>query len=618
MKTNGKLYRNVFIIIIVLVIIITFAFKYFPFSKILRIKGNKELSFSKPEKTGCEPPNSILFDFEVAPGKDIPNGIIVGNSHSGKYAAKAYGKNSFTPALERTAGELGLLKLKYISVSAWVFVKPGSDQVNAALVVAASNNMGVNICWKGVGLKDPGVPRGKWFKMSGHFDLSDVKFNNDTRLQMYFWNNSSADILVDDFYLVYGGPQPRKGDTTYVDLTKGQYQPKFNYPPFPVVCLRMAGISDIQAAGLTAGSGKDKGIILPSDPMISGAFITGNDGNDVMFAVSNGQPAIYSYCPGSNEFRKAPVELPVALPFDAGKQYLLKGKFSSRETEQLLYIGNRSCFLFHFISKGPACSESNSITAELLWQSQRFDTVPFNSESPLLTADFNGDGLCEVLAADSEGKWKLYRFEPGKGKAGGSWLAIAEDRDEMPDWKQSGGLLHLTTGHFFTGRVQAAVLAVKQNSKDRRCSYSLRMYNLSQKRFVSCFSEKYGINGRTIGIDTLKPGDRFFCGNFGANGSPMVLRYNRDWRYDMKEICFSDSTYHILNNVDFAGYAADHNPKYYEVLKIIPGRFTGHQCSIIVIGRNSRNRDYDGKDCSDYENLPELPDFISVYSFVSR
>ena len=95
------------------------------------------------------------------------------------------------------------------------------------------------------------------------------------------------------------------------------------------------------------------------------------------------------------------------------------------------------------------------------------------------------------------------------------------------------------------------------------------------------------------------------------------MRYNRDWRYDLKEIAFSDSAYHILNNIDFTGYSADHNPKYYEVLKLIPGRFTGNQVSFIVIGRNCKNKDYNGKECSEYEDLPELPDFISVYSFVN-
>ena len=617
MKSKGKLYRNLFIIGLVFLIMTSVVYRYLPFRKILRVTASKEMSFIGAAKTGSEPPNSIAFDFEVAPGKEIPNGIITGNAHSGKYAAKAFGKNAFTPALERTAAELGVNKLKYISVSAWVFVKPGGGDVTAALVLAASNNMGVNICWKGVGLKDPLVPRGKWFKMSGQFDLSDVKFGNDTRVQLYFWNNSSTDILVDDYFMVYGGPQPRRGDTTYVDLTKGPYQAKFNYPPFPVRFLRMAEIVGMQDASLTGGAGDQKGVVLPSDAIVSGNFFAGNAGRDVLFVIpKEGNPGIYAYCPESNSFRRSAVEGTKALLSSApGKQYLLKGKFIIGETEQLLYTDEKSCMLCKFSSKGGTCRDGNNAVAEILWQSEKFDNLSFDPEKPLLADDFDGDGISELLAVDLRGAWKLYRFQTGK--SGGIWAVIAEGKEEMPGWQPSAGTIRFTSGHFIPGRPQDELLAVAENGRDGKCSYTLKVYDPSGKRFVSCFPGKYGLFQKIFGLDTLKPADRFYCGSFGPNGSPMVLRYNRDWRYDLKEISFSDSTYHILNNIDFAGYSADHNPKYYEVLKLIPGRFTGNQCSFIVIGRNCKNKDYDGMECSEYEDLPGLPGFISLYSFVN-
>ncbi len=618
MKRNGKLYRNIFILILFLLVIFALASRYFPFSKILRVRGGREIALNEALKTGSEPPNSIAFNFEIGPGKEVPNGIVMGNAHSGKYAAKAYGKNSFTPALEKPAGELGIDRLRYVSVSAWVFVKPSGEPVNAALVLAASNNVGVNICWKGIGLKDPGVPRGQWFKMSGQFDLGEVKFTADTRLQMYFWNNSSNDILIDDYYLVYGGPAPRHGDTTYVDLTKGPFQAKFNYPPFPVKCMRMAVIGGPRGGSLIAGGETQQGMILPKDPMISGVFLTGNAGKDVLFVIpSSGKPSVYSYCNESNSFSRSGVELPLALPAPAaGKQYLLRGKFISGETEQLLYMSEKSCSLFKFSGKGGACSGGNSLGAEVLWQSEKFENLVFDSEKPLLAADFDGDGITELLSLNGNGDWKLYRFQAGKPAA--PWALVAESKETTEDWKLLGNQVNLTAGHFIPGRAQAEVLTVRGNSRERKCSYTLRMYNPSLKRFVACFPGKYGPGGKITGIDSLKPADRFFCGNFGPNGTPMVMRYNRDWRYDLKEISFSDSTYQVLNNIDFEGYPADHNPKYYEVLKLVPGRYTGSQCSFIVIGRNCRNKEQGGEDCSEYEELPGLPGFISLYSFVGR
>ncbi|MCX6284673.1 MAG: hypothetical protein NTW31_10620 [Bacteroidetes bacterium] len=331
----------------------------------------------------------------------------------------------------------------------------------------------------------------------------------------------------------------------------------------------------------------------------------------------SGQPSIFSYCSEANVFKRSSVEVPVALPSPAyGKQYLLAGKFAAGETEQLLYIGEKTCCLYKFSSKSGVCKEGNLVEAELLWQSQKFENLGFDFEKPLLASDFDGDGISELLSVDASGAWKLYKFLAGK--PAGSWNVIAQGKEAVEDWNFTRGKGSFTAGHFIPGRAQAGVLAVVENGKDRKCSYTLRFYNPSRKQFVPFFSEKTRGYGKITGLDTLGPSDRFFCGNFGENGSPMVMRYNRDWRYDLKEIAFSDSTYHILNNIDFTGYTADHNPKYYEMLKLIPGRFTGNQCSFIVIGHNARNKDYDGKDCSEYEDLPELPGFISLYSFESR
>ena len=629
MKSKGKLYRYLFISVLVFVILLALAYRYVPLARIIRVTASKEMSYSEPPKTGTEPPNSIAFDFEVAPGKEVPAGMITGNAHSGKYAAKAFGKNAFTPALERSAGELGVSKLKFVSVSSWVFVKPGPEPVTAALVLAASNNMGVNICWKGIGLKDPFVPRGKWFKMSGQFDLSDVKFTKDTRLQLYFWNNSSTDIFIDDYYMVYGGPQPRRGDTTYVDLTKGPYQARFNYPPFPFRYLRMAEIGGIAGTSLLSGGGVTQGVILPSDPAISGMFLAGTQGRDVLFVMPRmGKPMIFSYCSEASSFNKAEVVFTAAAQAP-GKHYLLKGKFLFGETEQLLFISEKSCGLYKFSSKGSVCKEGNIVEAGLLWQSENLGSLQFDPAKPLLSADFDGDGISEILSVRNNGEWKLFSFQAGK--PGGAWTLLSEGKESPETWKQNN--TGFTAAYFLPGQAQCEVLSVSENTKDHKFSYTLSMYSPAKKSFVSCFTGKYGMRdgspnsggspnpggayGKVIGIDTLKPGDQFFCGNFGPNASPVVMRYNRDWRYDLKEIAFSDSAYHILNNIDFTGYSADHNPKYYEVLKLIPGRFTGNQVSFIVIGRNCKNKDYNGKECSEYEDLPELPDFISVYSFVN-
>ena len=106
MKSKGKLYRYLFISVLVFVILLALAYRYVPLARIIRVTASKEMSFSEPPKTGTEPPNSIAFDFEVAPGKEVPAGMITGNAHSGKYAAKAGGDSPQGHALGDRARSL--------------------------------------------------------------------------------------------------------------------------------------------------------------------------------------------------------------------------------------------------------------------------------------------------------------------------------------------------------------------------------------------------------------------------------------------------------------------------------------------------------------------------------
>lgn len=614
MKRKGKWKKMLFIGVLVLFFIAFLLNRYFPFSKLIRISAAREFPQSVPENSGSGPPNSITFGFELSPGQEAPKGIVEGNAHSGRYAAKAFGKNSFSPALERQAGELGTAKLAYAAISAWVYIKPGGEPVTAALVFAASNAMGVNICWKGIGLKDPGVPRGKWFKMSGQFDLRDVRFRDDSRIQIYFWNNSSNDILVDDYFLAYGGPVPRKGDTTYVDLTRGPFTEKYNYPPFRVITMNKEAGSGKPNDGLEIAGEGGMISLSPSWPMISGCFLPGNQNRDALLVMpAEGKPELFTFCTESASFSGSPLDFPFQLSWAKGKQYLLKGRFTEGETEQLLYIGEKLCALFRFSCRGPVCRSSAPAEAGLLWQSEGFAGLPFDPGRPLVCGDFNGDGLAEVLYAGTDGSWKLFRFRTKAGS--GSWDLLAEGKETCRDWSGTAEETSLSPGHFLPARSQDGILAVCRDSHTRRCSYTLRYYSSSLRSFVPFFKGRNGISGGITGIDTLKPGDRFFIVNTGGTASPAILRYNRDWRFDLKQIAFSDSSYRILYNVDFAGYEADHNPKYYGVLRLIPGKYTGTHTSFIVIGKNCRNRGYDGKECDDYEELPGLPGFISLYSF---
>ena len=217
---TGKRKKTILLIIISLCLISLFliGFRYLPFARLIKLPSGKNSGIVIPNRSSAGSPNSYLYDFELREGESLPGGFYTGIAHSGKNSVRAFGQNSFSYAVEHTVASIGPENLREVSLSAWIYVLPTEKEVKGSLVFTASNQLGVNVCWKGVSLHEPEIPRGKWFRISGRFDLSDVTFHPDTRIQVYFWNTSSTDILIDDYFMVFGGEKPRRGDSAIVEI----------------------------------------------------------------------------------------------------------------------------------------------------------------------------------------------------------------------------------------------------------------------------------------------------------------------------------------------------------------------------------------------------------------
>ena len=93
-----------------------------------------------------------------------------------------------------------------------------------------------------------------------------------------------------------------------------------------------------------------------------------------------------------------------------------------------------------------------------------------------------------------------------------------------------------------------------------------------------------------------------------------MLKSNR--RFDLKLIGKDDEGFLVLGNIDFKGYTADHNPKYYESVKIVSGNFLSPtKSSLLIISCNCADTNYEGKACKEFENIKELPNTIAIYQF---
>ena len=613
MQKKQKRFLLFSVILVVLIVVAALSARYIPFNKILKISGTTETEFVNRQHISSEIPHTLYFDFEVDPKSGNTGTLYKGIAHSGHYSTKTFGKNSFSFAVERKAGDIGLGNLGAVAMSAWVYVFPGKNDPLGTFVFTASND-NINVAWKGILVSGSEVPRGKWFKISGMFDLSDVTFKPGYKLVFYFWNNSSTDILVDDFYIVFGGPKPRKGDSTLVDLTGGTpFTPKFNFPPYPFHLFGKEEINNENSSFLIKHGKTKEGDISPYDRIFSGHFISDNRGTEDLLVINKaGKADLFTLCRDDKAFRKITPVIPPDLQSFFQSADVITGCFSGGGTAQLLLSGPKGLLVGEFEKIRDACS-GNAVKASFktLWKTTN---NPFPAGTGhLIAADLYGNNVTEILTTAADGSWKVFRFD--KAKKEPLTVLASGDSDPLKQWNNLQTDFKITPGRFLQKYPQEILLTVSGDKTKPGYSWSLLRFDPASHSFIPCFNEKQNHLGKTIGLDTLKPGDEIFTGTFDNSGKIQVFRYNRDWRYDLKEIRFNDSTFQVIANMDFIGYEKDFNPKYYEILRLVPAMLVNPGLtSFLVIGKNCKKKDPKEKECKEFIDLPALPGILQVFT----
>ncbi|MBN1198664.1 MAG: hypothetical protein JXA23_04865, partial [Bacteroidales bacterium] len=456
-------------------------------------------------------------------------------------------------------------------------------------------------------------------KVNAYFDLSDVRLREDDKIQLYFWNNSSTDILVDDFYYVFGAPRERLGDSARVDMTREEgYRQAFNIPPFPLSWLRKQetgsrGVFLISQEQVTAGE------ITPADKVIAGNFINPKGSLQSMLVITpEGIPSLFHYCPASKTFEEVSLDCPLELHSLLQGFTRMKGSFLARSGDQLFIAGPDGMALLGFEGSTGFCTGKKAeAKVRVLWRSEgpELAGIRVKEENQVTAGDLNGNGMDELLLFDGQGSWKILQFS-AEGSAG-SWKTLASGEEyKVREWNRSLVDFKATVDPYLTPSKQDLVLTRFRDLKTGKEAYTLLRFLAGDNKFVKVFHDRHGSLGMTIGIDTLKLSDQLLPGTFYPGKPVTFLRYNRDWRYNLKEISFNDSTFRILASVDFTGYPEDQNPKYYEILKLYTGNWLSPDItSVLVIGRNCKDPGYSGGNCSEYKNLPDLPNMLQLYSF---
>jgi hypothetical protein len=237
----------------------------------------------------------------------------------------------------------------------------------------------------------------------------------------------------------------------------------------------------------------------------------------------------------------------------------------------------------------------------------------FPGKGHLIAADLDGNKITEILSTADDGSWKVLRLGKGNKEP---WVVMASGQNDLLKQWDSLYNFKIIPGRFLQKYPQDILLTISREKTKKGYFWSLVRFDPLSHSFISCFTEEQTYLGKTIGLDTLKPSDEFFSGNFDHSGKVKIFRYNRDWRYDFKEIRFNDSTFQVIANMDFSGYEKDFNPKYYEILWLFPAILVDPgMTSFLVICKNCRNRDPENNECKEFIDNPALPGITGVYSF---
>lgn len=256
--------------------------------------------------------------------------------------------------------------------------------------------------------------------------------------------------------------------------------------------------------------------------------------------------------------------------------------------DELLCVGNSGASLFGFdpqkkLFKKLSQFDSKDIVVKELC----------SSENKLFVADFDKDSKSEILVINRmTGVVKCYSLLNGRFESLGQYQPVG--RDILNELDRIS-----ITSAFSESGVPLFVWFDKEKIKTGKLLNN--KFEFKDILISSPENQIFSVNDKVISFSNT------------TNGN-VILKYNTDWRFDLKMINVLKNDYLITGMVDFRGYKNDQNPKFYELTKLVSGKFLrGDKTSVIVISCNCKDVDFDGRSCKQLETIKGLPNTIALY-----
>lgn len=275
-----------------------------------------------------------------------------------------------------------------------------------------------------------------------------------------------------------------------------------------------------------------------------------------------------------------------ALAEFTSKDQIVSGNFiASSKTDELVCIKNKKASIYSV----NASKKEFEKTAE----SNDSESSLFDPANVYFSGDYNSDNKQDLLCINTtNGSWQILNYLNNKWQ-----ISITGKNKINEQWYKQAVLI--SSGKTFTDK-DALIL------NSGKSIISLQLINEEwQEKTISIPS-----SAQTV----FHPNDLFYNGF--VSGAKQTILLNKDWRFDLKLVSIekNDPTIHYM--LDFKGYEADHNPKYYEFTKLVSGNFYSEkELSLLVFSFNCADSNFDGIKCIGIEDNKQLPNKIELYTF---
>jgi len=539
--------------------------------------------------------STFYYDLENDSSLEKTESLSEDLSHSGKRSSLISGKNEYSVTISKKVSDVMNDTISTVNVSVWLY--PLSDKPECTLSLEIRNSDDESIFWNGKSTSKMNLKANSWQKLNASLNMSPEDYRKigfDDRLYIYVVNNGRSKIYVDDFMISFGDIPDRRGDQTFVDMNTsgGNYEFNRYHPPYKISKLLLSDIHNDQSAFLVQRESIKLGEVFPDQVILTGNFSGRSSVSDELLVISESEISLYGYCNRNSGFT-----LSGSIPFNGKNIHepdVIAGDFNADGKQEVIILSGKLLSMYNFSVSGAGSCVNNFHGMKMNPIVSKHLTERNNK---MFSGKFTGKNYDELFSVDRNGKCIIERF------TGNAWSIILSDT---------------ISSYIFSEKSTQVVGRFFSSSNDE----ILSVYNYKNlTKFALTEFSNGKITTREVPDQDKAPGvlewnsklQRIPSGNGKYDG---ILSFNHQWRFELKIISTDARGFYVSSIPEFTGYVSDRNPKYYEIPKIIAGRFSGNDFGLLCILYNCADRNFDGTHCREYDSIPDLPNSVQLYNFL--